>query len=237
MTTLTDLANAFHSDKGSVWSYRHRYTALYDLIFWPYRDAACNFLELGLAVGGPESTAGRLERTVDSPSVAMWLGYFSRAMIHGFDISDFSHIRHDRFRFLRGDAGNVDDLRALGRMAPSFDIIIDDASHASYHQQLALRTLWPSVAPGGLYVIEDLHWQSDVYEASLPAVPLTRDLLPAWFEGGEYVPNPLFTRDDLAALASQAATFASFPAFNEGTDPAYRRPDNSAKLIVIRKRA
>ena len=148
MASLTELANRFHSDKGTAWSYRHKYTYLYDLMFWPYRHAPVNFLELGLAVGGPESDQGRLERTVDSPSVAMWLAYFSQATIHGFDISDFSHLRHDRFRFVRGDAGVEHDLRTLARVAPHFDIVIDDASHASYHQQLSFKVAVGQPRPG-----------------------------------------------------------------------------------------
>jgi hypothetical protein len=235
MASLTTLANQNRCDKGTEWSFRHKYTYLYDLLFWPYRDASINFLELGLAVGGPDSNGGLVERSVDSPSVSMWLAYFSNATIHGFDISDFSRLRHERFRFVRGDAGVSEDLDVLAGSAPHFDIIIDDASHASYHQQLALKMLWPRLSPGGLYIIEDLHWQSPVYEASMPSVPLTRDFLVAWFESGEYWPNALFSPGHFLHLASQVETFAAFPAFNAGPDPSVRLPDSSAKLIVLRK--
>ncbi len=237
MDNITNLANEFHSDKGTVWSYKHRYSCLYDLLFWHYRDAPINFLELGLAVGGPDSIDGRLERTVASPSVAMWLAYFHKARIFGFDISDFSHIRHERFTFVQGDAGARSDLESVAGAASHFDIIIDDASHASYHQQLAFKTLWPRLAAGGIYIIEDLHWQSDLYEETMPRVPLTRDFLVKWFEHGHYEPNVVLSHDEMVSFASEIETFAAFPAFNDGGDPAYRRPDNSAKLIVMRKRA
>ncbi|MGC9269831.1 class I SAM-dependent methyltransferase [Acidiphilium sp.] len=233
--SLTDLANRAGSDKGSACSFAHRYTDLYDLIFFPYRDRAIDFLELGLAVGGPETREGRVERKVASPSVAMWLDYFTAARIFGFDISDFSHIRHERFRFIRGDAGKIDDLERLAAAAAQFDIILDDASHASYHQQLAFRTLWPRLAPGGLYIIEDLHWQSPVFEAALPPVPLTRTLFPAWFEGGEPPAHPLFSTADYQRIADEVASFSAFPAFNTGADPSDRRLDGSAKLVVLRK--
>jgi len=237
VTNLTELANRLRSDKGTICSHKHKYTYIYDLIFWAYRDAPVHFLELGLAVGGPESPDGMLDRTVDSPSIAMWLAYFRQATIHGFDISDFSHVRHDRFTFMRGDAGIERDLCALAESTSHFDIVVDDASHASYHQQLAFKVLWERLAGDGLYIIEDLHWQSSVYEAAMPGVPLTRDFLVAWFEPGEYLPHPLFSHDDMRRLSSQVASFAAFPAFNDGTDAIERRPDNSAKLIVIRKRA
>ena len=34
---------------------------------------------------------------------------------------------------------------------------IDDGSHEPAHQQISFKKLWPEVAPGGLYVIEDFH--------------------------------------------------------------------------------
>jgi hypothetical protein len=54
--------------------------------------------------------------------------------------------------------GNRTDLVRLAAVGP-FDVIIDDASHASRHQQIALDVLFSFVKPGGLYIIEDLHWQ------------------------------------------------------------------------------
>jgi hypothetical protein len=122
-------------------------------------------------------------------------------------------------------------------MAPRFDIIIDDASHASYHQQLAFKTLWKQLAPGGLYIIEDLHWQSPVFEAAMPAVPLSRDLFTDWFERAYYRANPLFSEDDLKTLALDGETFSAVPAFNTGPTASHCLPDGSVKLIVFRKRS
>ena len=98
---LTKLADECGSDKGTVHMHPHKYTYLYDLVFYPLRDAAITFVEMGLAVGGPE--VGRpADRQATSPSVRMWQQYFSRAQIVGFDISDFSHQENERFRFVRG---------------------------------------------------------------------------------------------------------------------------------------
>jgi hypothetical protein len=171
--TLSELANRFKSDKGTqAGAPPHRYTYLYDLLFWPLKEEAIGFLEIGLAAGGPE-VGGSSERTVASPSAQMWLSYFPIAHVYGFDISDFSHIEDPRFTFIRGDAGSEADLRRLRDAAPAFDVIIDDASHASYHQQLAFKILFPKLAPGGLYIIEDLQWQSPAFENTLPQVPKT----------------------------------------------------------------
>ena len=64
MATLTELANKYGSDKGTVIGRAHKYTYLYDLIFDKYVDKELVFLELGLAVGdrsltGPSSGQSR----------------------------------------------------------------------------------------------------------------------------------------------------------------------------------
>ena len=47
----------------------------------------------------------------------------------------------------------------LSSNAPiSFDIIIDDGSHYSPHQQKTLGYLFPKLKAGGLFIIEDLHY-------------------------------------------------------------------------------
>jgi hypothetical protein len=70
---------------------------------------------------------------------------------------------------VQGDAGSRDDLAKLGT---GFDIVIDDASHASEHQQVALGWLANHMNADGLYIIEDLHWQPEWSSG-----PLTRNVL------------------------------------------------------------
>jgi hypothetical protein len=225
--TLTALANQFGSDKGTkVGAPPHRYTYLYDLIFWPVRELPINFLEVGLAIGGPE-VAGPTERKVSSPSVQMWLSYFPNAHIFGFDISDFSHIKDPRFIFIRGDAGSEADLRQVANAAPKFDVIIDDASHASYHQQLTFKVLFPKLAPGGIYIIEDLQWQSPAFEDILPKVPKTSAFFQNFFETGKYIENLLLSTEEMQRAKESLSSFASFGAFDGSRSP--------TKLIVMRK--
>jgi hypothetical protein len=112
--SLTDLANRFGSDTGTVTGVGgapHRYTYLYDILFAPFRTRPLNLLELGLAVQNPE--AGVLP-----PSVQMWLEYFTKAHVFGFDLADFSPMIHPRFTFTRGDLGSESDLRRLAQAAP-----------------------------------------------------------------------------------------------------------------------
>lgn len=206
---LTVLADRYGSDKGTAHGDRHRYTQLYDVLLHPYRHGIGKMLELGLARGGPEAEiGGRVERQVDSPSVAAWLEYFPTAEVYGFDISDFSHLEaaHPRFRFVRGDCGSTADLAGLRqRLGNDVDLIIDDASHASYHQQLALRELFPCLRSGGLYIIEDLHWQPAHIERALPATMPTLAWLDALRSGTGHL-SPLWTEAQLRALADAVAS-------------------------------
>ncbi|WP_336428344.1 hypothetical protein [Roseovarius sp. E0-M6] len=159
---LTDLADHYGSDKGST---KHRYTELYHMLFHPYRPRKINFLEMGLLIGGPEHGVDKDRKTEDLPSIRMWLDYFPKARIHGLDVSDFSWFEHERFSFHRCDMDDRAEIAAaMDGIEGGLDIVVDDASHASHHQQNAFLEIFPKLRPGGLYVIEDLRWQPETYE-------------------------------------------------------------------------
>ena len=128
----------------------HTYTIVYDLLFRAMRDRPIKLLEIGLAQGGPE-VGGAIDRSVsDMPSVKMWREYFPHAHIYGLDISDFSKFESPWFTFFRADCGDENRLRRVAESGHAFDIIIDDGSHASYHQQLALKILFPVLKSDGI---------------------------------------------------------------------------------------
>jgi hypothetical protein len=169
---LTSLAARYKSDKGVTVFPFHGYSVHYARLFERFRNQSINILEIGLA-----RRTDRQSLEISCPSLRMWLDYFTRAKVYGFDIDDFSWVQLPRTQIFRGDQGNVEDLLRVVAECHRFDIIIDDGSHASYHQQLTLQTLFPYVVSNGLYVIEDLLWQPAELEASLPAVRRTKDLL------------------------------------------------------------
>ncbi|MCG7518455.1 class I SAM-dependent methyltransferase [Ruegeria sp. Ofav3-42] len=81
------------------------------------------------------------------------------------DVSDFSWFEDARFDFVQCDMDKRENIQeAAAKLEPGFDIILDDASHASHHQQFGLLEMWPLLKPGGMYIIEDLHWQPRTYE-------------------------------------------------------------------------
>lgn len=190
IVNLTDLADKYGSDKGST---KHRYTELYQMLFSPFRGRKINFLEMGLLIGGPEHGIDKDRETTDLPSIRMWMEYFDKADIHGLDVSDFSWFKHDRFTFHRCDMGVRESILAAAQTMPKLDIIIDDASHASHHQQNAFLTLFPQLKPGGLYIIEDLRWQPPMMESE--SITKTAALFQSYQHGGVFA----HTSPDIAA--------------------------------------
>jgi hypothetical protein len=179
---LTRLADEYGSDKGTRLS-SHGYTRVYSRLFERIRRDEIILLEMGLlrtdmdgrrpgnaAEGATEAACSR------APSLEMWHAFFPMARIYGFDIDDFSSVVMDRCTTVSGDMSSAVDLdRLVQAIGKPIDIVIDDASHASHHQQIALGHLFPCVRPGGMYIIEDLHWQDPALEGK--GAPKTRDIL------------------------------------------------------------
>ena len=134
---------------------------------------------------------------------------FSASTSRTFRISG----KHPRFSFVRGDGGEEEDFKRLSAALPHFDIIIDDASHASLHQQLALKTLFPRLREGGTYVIEDLQWQPPVYEDKTITVPKTADFLINYFVERRYYPNAVLDEAFMKAMERRIRSYAWFPSF------------------------
>ena len=220
---LTTLANRYGSDKGDKVHGRHCYAEIYDRFFHSKRLEPIAFLEIGLL--HPFDTDGPATR---APSLQMWREYFPRAKLFGFDMNDFSIVTLPNCTIFRGDMGSREDLRGMARsVAMPFDIIVEDGSHASHHQQIALATLFPFVAAGGLYIIEDLHWQPAAIEK--PSIPKTRALCHDFKSSGT-IRSPVITDDESAYLAENIESID----LSDSTDR--RNIDNRDGLAVFTKR-
>jgi hypothetical protein len=139
-----DLSALFADNQGAVVHKWHHYIPLYDRYFSPWRDKPLRFLEIGVSEGG---------------SLQLWRSYFGpQATIFGIDINP------DCARF-DGQAGSVrigsqTDPAFLNRVVAEMggvDIVLDDGSHHMDHIRASLDVLFPKLAVGGVYFIEDLH--------------------------------------------------------------------------------
>ena len=141
---LTRLSIRYGTDKWGP----HFYTPIYHELFANLREKPVRLLEIG--VGGYEF------RSVGGASLSMWADYFPLGRIVGIDIAEKSLELDSRVTVLRGS--QADELFLLNVVVGHgpFDIVIDDGSHVPQHVVASFRTLFPGLADGGLYVVEDV---------------------------------------------------------------------------------
>lgn len=185
LPNLRFIANRFGTDKGDAVGNAHNYTALYSFLLEAWRNDEFHMLELGLEGGGgdPMVYLDPNRPTTDAPSVRMWLEFFPRVHCFGFDCSDFTRIKLSRFTFIRGNLSDRSDLARLANAVPPLRLVVDDASHASYHQQSAFVKLFERVETNGLYIIEDLDYQPP-YESQLPTCLKTHEVFERFLTTG-----------------------------------------------------
>lgn len=94
---------------------------------------------------------------MDGASLKMWRDYYPNGIIVGVDNTRPTKVNGCAvYRLDATDPADIATLLDYPGIAP-FDVIIDDGSHMTADQQRTFDLLWPAVAPGGVYVIEDLH--------------------------------------------------------------------------------
>jgi hypothetical protein len=138
LVTLDELGILHNTDKTSL---ANDYLRHYEEIFRPFRNRAITLWEIGVAQGA---------------SLALWREYFPNAQIVGIDNNpQCKQYEGPRVQVAIGSQDDPEFLAGLSRdMVP--DIIIDDGSHRADHIQFSFDRLFPVLAAGGLYVIEDL---------------------------------------------------------------------------------
>lgn len=227
---LTRLANRYSSDKGTTYHCAHGYTRVYQALLAPLRDASLRMLEIGLVHGQVQAERPQDIDQLACPSLRMWSDYLPRAEIHGLDIVDFRRFSNERMRVWQADQGNRGELDAVAaKVGGKFDVIIDDGSHASHHQQVSLATLFRHVADGGLYVIEDLHYQPADLE--MPSITLTRDFLRGLVERRRGMRLAL-DQADFAYLVEHVQSIQFF----DSISPRWPLAVSADALAVIRKK-
>lgn len=120
------------------------YFDVYDRELGRLRERPLTFLEIGIFRGG---------------SIPMWAEYFapgSRLVFVDIDPAcaalemPGTHVRI-------GNQADPGFLAALADEFGPFDVVLDDGSHLCHHQIASCEGLWPHLADGGLYVVEDCH--------------------------------------------------------------------------------
>lgn len=220
--SFTDLADRFNTDKNRHTGNRHCYARVYDRLLSDRRLSLGRLMEIGLCRGLAEGNQ------TETPSVALWQTYFPYCHVTGVDLTDFSSLNNDRFTSYVCDQSNREQLRTLAaKLQPgSFDVIIDDGSHASLDEQQTLIELFPLLAEGGWYFIEDLDWQPPGEDPS--RIALTKTLLREIADAGKAASLDPF---GVSAIADQMEEILFFDSHYELT-----RARQMGGLVAIRKR-
>lgn len=141
--SLLDLHQGKSGKASDKWQ---AYFPVYERLFTPLRNERLALLEIGVQNGG---------------SLDVWAKYFESAThILGCDVDkkcDELWYEDKRINVVVGNACVPQTRERLLTYAPSFDIIIDDGSHVSADIVSAFLLYFPTLKPGGLFVVEDMH--------------------------------------------------------------------------------
>ena len=151
MGLLNDLMNKHGTDKGDGNYDKHSYADFYEemigLVPTP-GDRPFSLLEIG--VWDPRNPGS---------SIRAWREFLPVARIIGVDINPDCKVlaEEQKVDIVIADQGSKDAMTKLGETYGIFDFIVDDGSHNLPDQVASLQALWPFLAKGGFYAIEDLH--------------------------------------------------------------------------------
>lgn len=83
----------------------------------------------------------------------IWIGELSRECIEDYKARG----QLDGINIVEGDQGEVGTIKEwVKTIGPNIDVIIDDGSHQNHAISNTFHGFWESLAPGGLYFIEDM---------------------------------------------------------------------------------
>ncbi|HTS24217.1 MAG TPA: class I SAM-dependent methyltransferase [Casimicrobiaceae bacterium] len=141
--TLRELYAAHQGKVSDKWSL---YLDVYDRVLTRHRGSAWAMVEVGVQNGG---------------SLELWARYFpTMTALVGCDVdAACGGLAFDdpRISIVVGDVNTHAAYRTICERAAPFDVFIDDGSHNSRDIIVAFCNYFRHLAPGGTYIVEDLH--------------------------------------------------------------------------------
>jgi hypothetical protein len=141
--SLTKLGQIFGTDKVDAQHTRNgrAYTDVYERYLRPWRMQRFTLLELGVFRGD---------------SLRMWNAFFPRATVVGLDLEQTAAERAPEFDVAVGSQADPEVLDGILERHPDIRVVVDDASHITSLTLESFRYLFPRLARGSLYAIEDV---------------------------------------------------------------------------------
>jgi hypothetical protein len=139
---LREYFNAHTTGKG-IWKWDH-YFDIYHRHCYKFAGKDVGVLEIGIYSGG---------------SLDLWRTYFGAGCrIYGVDIEQAcKSYEQEGIQVFIGDQADRSFWRCFRRQVPTVDIVIDDGGHDPEQQIVTLEEMLPHIAPGGVYICEDVH--------------------------------------------------------------------------------
>jgi len=200
------------TDKSSL---NHDYLRHYERILAPFRYDSITLLEIGVFHGA---------------SLRMWSDYLTQALVVGVHIRpECAQYADGRREIEIGSQADTDFLDDLGRRRLP-DVIIDDGSHQADHVILTFRTLFPHLRPGGIYIVEDMHFHAGAGAAHWrgPSGTVPQDV---FLRLARLVPCPQTEGDDERDFARMTDSVEFF----YGGVAVRKRPTRNRADVAIRR--
>jgi SAM-dependent methyltransferase len=152
----TEFERLFATHQGPLLLKWLHYLPLYERYLGGFAGRPLRMLEIGVAEGG---------------SLALWRRRFGPgAVLFGVDNDPRCAALDGRDGQVRiGSQTDAAFLHAVVAEMGGLDVVLDDGSHVTSHQRAAFAVLFPLLAEGGVYMVEDLHtnyWRG-MYEGGL----------------------------------------------------------------------
>lgn len=145
MKTLDQIAIEHGTDKSSQ---THNYCVIYQRYLEHLRYDNNILLELGFGGYNDPDSGG--------DSLRMWLEYLPNSRVYAIDKCAKNYASTTRSAVYHGGQANVQFLNDVIKKIGQPNIIVDDASHDSLLTMRSFELLFPKLAHGGYYIIEDL---------------------------------------------------------------------------------
>jgi cephalosporin hydroxylase len=188
-----ELAQLFFRHTGRITQKWIHYLGLYDGYFSRFRGRPVKMLEIGVNQGG---------------SLQLWREYFGKdAVIFGVDLNpECADLSDPPTQVRIGSQADPEFMKSVVKEMGTPDIIIDDGSHVARHQKVSFETLFPLLAPGGIYVIEDTHtayWRGEWgggYKRNGTAVELVKQLIDDMHGWWHRRPERMARKEEIRAI-------------------------------------
>lgn len=165
---LANLCDIHGSDKGGnfettqAWDFRpHSYTDYYARLFAHCRSHIKYVVECGIGTSNPKITHNMGPKAKPGASLRVWRDYFPNALVFGGDIDPDVLFSEARIRTYFLDQSCPNAIAKFWERTTledaMVDVMIDDGWHDIKGGIPLFENSFSKIAPGGIYIIEDIH--------------------------------------------------------------------------------